>query len=557
MSKGRVWVTTRGLSPEEIARLQAALPEGCEVVDEHTLESVALAANSLIEGVVLSDRAGQVLWSNDFYQTLDDVTRSRIRSVCAEAAGWFASRTSAKKATLRDLMCKFDVGSSDGTRMYEVFVTPAMRRKSEEDVCTPEDVARVAAVMRDVTRQRRRQQKMEAIDRAGYELVRLDAEAIAKMHSLDRLKVLEEKVVRYMRDLLHYDHFAIFLIDERSHRLQLVMQKGLPQEIQDLELYPEADGSGISGYVAATGQSYICSDAQSNDLFLPGLAGAQSSLTVPLLLHHQVIGIIDIESQQTRAFDEEDKHFAEMFARYVALALHMLDLLVHERCTTNQSVSGRFEGELNEPLEDILHEVDWLIDPTHVTAPEATSHIARIKADVEAIRSRVKDVASGPQTLLGVERAFAEKSQDPLILGRRILVADDHPKIRKIIGELLRSKGAFVDITGSGSEAIAHLDVSTRPGETTFDLVISDIQMPDRNGYEVFSAARKASTLTKVILMTGFGYDPHHSIVRASQEGLQTVIFKPFEIEVLLEQVRKALASSDESGQDGTAPKTS
>jgi two-component system, sensor histidine kinase SagS len=44
-----------------------------------------------------------------------------------------------------------------------------------------------------------------------------------------------------------------------------------------------------------------------------------------------------------------------------------------------------------------------------------------------------------------------------------------------------------------------------------------------------------------VILMTGFGYDPHHSIVRASQEGLSSVMFKPFKVDQLLEEVRKAL----------------
>jgi DNA-binding NtrC family response regulator len=41
--------------------------------------------------------------------------------------------------------------------------------------------------------------------------------------------------------------------------------------------------------------------------------------------------------------------------------------------------------------------------------------------------------------------------------------------------------------------------------------------------------------------MTGFGYDPNHSIVRASREGLATVLFKPFKIEQLLEEVHKAL----------------
>jgi DNA-binding NtrC family response regulator len=71
--------------------------------------------------------------------------------------------------------------------------------------------------------------------------------------------------------------------------------------------------------------------------------------------------------------------------------------------------------------------------------------------------------------------------------------------------------------------------------------VISDIKMPDKTGYDVYAATRRHSQTTPVILMTGFGYDPNHSIVRASQEGLQAVLFKPFKVDQLLAEVRKAL----------------
>jgi DNA-binding NtrC family response regulator len=78
---------------------------------------------------------------------------------------------------------------------------------------------------------------------------------------------------------------------------------------------------------------------------------------------------------------------------------------------------------------------------------------------------------------------------------------------------------------------------------TPFDLVISDVRMPDANGYEVFRATKDASPSTPVILMTAFGYDPNHSIVRSSQEGLHCFLFKPFQIAQLLEEGRKALLS--------------
>jgi FixJ family two-component response regulator len=41
--------------------------------------------------------------------------------------------------------------------------------------------------------------------------------------------------------------------------------------------------------------------------------------------------------------------------------------------------------------------------------------------------------------------------------------------------------------------------------------------------------------------MTGFGYDPHHSIVRASLEGLHSFLFKPFRANQLIEEITRAL----------------
>jgi DNA-binding NtrC family response regulator len=58
----------------------------------------------------------------------------------------------------------------------------------------------------------------------------------------------------------------------------------------------------------------------------------------------------------------------------------------------------------------------------------------------------------------------------------------------------------------------------------------------------VFAAARAANPDCPVILITGFGYDPDHSIVRASREGLAGVLFKPFKVDQLLEQIRRALS---------------
>lgn len=268
---------------------------------------------------------------------------------------------------------------------------------------------------------------------------------------------------------------------------------------------------------------------------------------MPLRMHDRVIGILDIEAVATNAFDESSRQFVEIFSRYIALAIHMLDLLVVERSATNTTVSDRVMSEIKEPLDDIIQQLEGLENRGEV-AEKIAVEVRRIRSDVESIQRRVAGVAEGPQTLIGVERAMAHAQPEDALAGRRVLVADDAPKIRKVIGAVLRARGCEVEVVESGSAAIAALEASGRGERPPFDLVISDIQMPDRNGYEVFSAARRAGDGVGVILMTGFGYDPHHSFLRAGQQGLEGQLFKPFDIEQLLNEVRRAMAKRAAKG---------
>ena len=112
---------------------------------------------------------------------------------------------------------------------------------------------------------------------------------------------------------------------------------------------------------------------------------------------------------------------------------------------------------------------------------------------------------------------------------------DDEPTIRLTIVDLLRRLGSTVDGVADGNKAVEMIK------QNDYDLVISDIKMPGKNGYEIFAAAKDKSAELPVMLMTGFGYDPNHSIVRARKEGLAAVLFKPFKVDQLLGEIRKAL----------------
>src|SRR4029077_9860282 len=100
-------------------------------------------------------------------------------------------------------------------------------------------------------------QKIDAIDRSGRELVKLEADALSKLNVGQRLKLLEEKIISYTKELMHFDHFAIRLLDRRSNKLEMVISAAFTAEALNIDLFAMNEVNGISGYVAASGRSYI------------------------------------------------------------------------------------------------------------------------------------------------------------------------------------------------------------------------------------------------------------------------------------------------------------
>jgi len=388
-------------------------------------------------------------------------------------------------------------------------------------------------------RARHLQRCIDDIDEAGGELLDLDAETISPLNLAERLHLLETRVARSLLQLFGWRHFEVRLLDRDSRKLELVIANGIKPLSIGHTIHAEAEGNGISGLVAATGRSYICRDSENDPNYVDGMEGGRSSLTIPLRLHDRVIGILNVESAETDGFDDEGRMLLELYGRYVAMAINILDMLIVERYTTNKRLSSNVGMELETPIkeiEDIARDIGKSIDAD--SAPG--QGVGRIMEAIAAMRARIESCTAGPQTILGAEGVLHQEELEPVLADRRVLVVDDEPVIRQTICAVLEQRGCEVEVCTDGTSAIEKIGTSSSSGNT-FDLVISDVRMPDRNGYEVFRATKDACETTPVILMTGFGYDPHHSIVRSSQEGLHCFLFKPFQIEQLMEEVYKAL----------------
>ena len=74
-----------------------------------------------------------------------------------------------------------------------------------------------------------------------------------------------------------------------------------------------------------------------------------------------------------------------------------------------------------------------------------------------------------------------------------------------------------------------------------YDTIIADIRLPDMSGYQLLLRLQEIISPVPLVLMTGFGYDPGHSIVKARQAGIDLVLFKPFRVDQLLDTVEKSI----------------
>lgn len=488
-------------------------------------QQAAIILDSIGQGVAIVNLDGRLVWCNPKMQTVPEDIMRQTCDACVRAFGSPSEQDRGKPAHHRARRMSFSGGAD---QHFEVTLTPV--------VCEGDQITQVAVVAWDVTHSRRLQKKIDAIDLAGRELVRIDAGQTAGMNVEERIKLLEQKMLRYLHELLSFDNFAVLLVDKKTNRLEFVLEHGMSPRSHEYDLFVSPEGNSISGYVAATGRSYICHDTSKDSRYMQGLETARSSLTVPLRLYDNVIGVLNIESDRVAAFNEDDRQYAEILARYVAIALNILDLLVMERFESTGRVADDVIGEITGPLNDIITDARTLMDE-YIGNDEMRRRLNTIVDNVAEIKRKVKDVATPKGGILG---SRGDGVVDPLFDGKRALVADDEETIRETIAEVLRKKGCIVQTACDGRDAIEKLSVASP------DILLADIRMPHKNGYEVFAAAKDANPKCCVILMTGFGYDPNHSVVRARQEGLSAVLFKPFKVDQLVAEIRSAL-------QPGTA----
>ena len=119
----------------------------------------------------------------------------------------------------------------------------------------------------------------------------------------------------------------------------------------------------------------------------------------------------------------------------------------------------------------------------------------------------------------------------------RVLLADDEVALREALGQVLTEEGLEVTMTGDGAEAFDLLQ------KRDYDLLLSDLRMPDLDGLELLKASKKIDSDIPFIFMTA--YASSDTAIEALKLGAFDYITKPFQVEALKNLIKNALLARD------------
>ena len=124
----------------------------------------------------------------------------------------------------------------------------------------------------------------------------------------------------------------------------------------------------------------------------------------------------------------------------------------------------------------------------------------------------------------------------------RLLIVDDEEAARIILGKVLERAGHEVEFASNGEEAI---QVYVR---STFDLVVTDLHMPEGDGLKFIKAL--IATLPEAVIIAVSGKGPE-LLAEAESQGVLAAFSKPIDPNELLEAIAKAVPEGEQSPAGG------
>jgi PAS domain S-box-containing protein len=267
-------------------------------------------------------------------------------------------------------------------------------------------------------------------------------------------------------------------------------------------------------------------------------------------------------------YDEEGRE-----AGSIGFAKDIRELRRRDQLATLCEFAIGWSHEINNSLEVLVNQVEMLrkyvgrvaTDEDYIVESERLESVASQVKKIQDITGRIGQMAEegeyGTKEYLNgtmmtdlhvdgskkwLERTKAD-SRHPLS-GLRVLVVDDDAGICQSLKDLLEEERCTIETAASGVFAMEWLD------RQQFDVILSDVVMPDMDGYQLYQSVKNKMPKLPVVLMTAFNYDKDHVIKRSCLEGLQGVIFKKPVNPILLKKLLLQQCRIEQANPNSSTP---
>ena len=175
------------------------------------------------------------------------------------------------------------------------------------------------------------------------------------------LQTLLHRTAGLVRAVIDYRIFAILLLNDRTNDLRMRFQIGHTAETERLKIKM---GKGIVGQVAQTRQAALINDVLANPDYINVNPAVRSELAVPLIVKNRLIGVIDIQSEQTDYFKPEHLQLLTLTASRIAQSIENARLYTRvARQAQTLSVMNEISRELTSilDLDQLLERIGQLV----------------------------------------------------------------------------------------------------------------------------------------------------------------------------------------------------
>lgn len=356
------------------------------------------------------------------------------------------------------------------------------------------------------------------------------------------MKQILETVARQLTEFFEIDHMVIYRLELPDTKLVLELSQGFSEESTQRLSQLKTD-HGILARLTKTQRPQVVNDipqTQEDLSFLTENDGVFSMIAVPLFSGEKMWGILGAFSRQPFNFSQEDARIINLFAGQLGECIYLfsrslrdnLDELLVQLLGSIELIGLKFRDKPTILLSDVLAEQERLKRRVLSLVNGKEKWLITEPSDHKGKPKEKIILPTGDE--LDIEEVITIKGEKKVIPNsKKVLVIDDQPLITDLLVTVLERMGYLPQVASSGT---AGLELFNKNG---FDLVITDLGMPDVSGWEVSKKVKAQKPHVPVVVITGWGVDPDPN--KITESGVDLIVYKPFQINELEKTIRDFL----------------